>query len=182
MPENLEIKRAMSRGMRTLMSEKKFDDITVAEICEVSAVSRRTFYRYFQDKYELLNFVHYDDLCRFFDDKSTAVETAEGGGEALHDEHGVFGLCPLRGDREKLTQAFRHEAGVLADLQPDLQHACKALFFALPLHQTEQAAGDRQLVHQRSRQLKQGSMLAMMRPASATVLPRSMWGTVGVFL
>ncbi len=71
MPENLEIKRAMSRGMRTLMSEKKFDDITVAEICEVSAVSRRTFYRYFQDKYELLNFVHYDDLCRFFDDKST---------------------------------------------------------------------------------------------------------------
>ena len=33
-----------------------------------------------------------------------------------------------------------------------------------------------------SRQLKHGSMLAMMSPASATVLPRSMNGTVGVFL
>ena len=33
-----------------------------------------------------------------------------------------------------------------------------------------------------SRQEKQGSMLAMMSPASATVLPRSMCGTVGVFL
>lgn len=71
MSDNLEIKRAMSQGMKTLMSEMKFDDITVADICDVSAVSRRTFYRYFQDKYDLLNFVHYDDFCRFFDDKQT---------------------------------------------------------------------------------------------------------------
>ena len=33
-----------------------------------------------------------------------------------------------------------------------------------------------------SRQLKQGSILAMMSPASATVFPRSIYGTVGVFL
>ena len=46
----------------------------------------------------------------------------------------------------------------------------------------QDALGQSQLVHQRSRQLKQGSMLAMMSPASATVLPRSMKGTVGVFL
>ncbi len=31
-------------------------------------------------------------------------------------------------------------------------------------------------------QEKQGSMLAMMRPASATELPRSMVGIVGAFL
>ena len=71
MADNPEIKRALSRGMKALMSEKRFDDITVADICDVSAVSRRSFYRYFPDKYALLNWVHYDDFCRFFDDKQT---------------------------------------------------------------------------------------------------------------
>ena len=50
MTDNTEIKRAFSKGMKQLMSEKKFDDITVADICDASAVSRRSFYRYFQDK------------------------------------------------------------------------------------------------------------------------------------
>lgn len=71
MSENLEIKRALSSCMKELLREKKFEDVTVAELCERSYISRRTFYRYFQDKFELLNFVHYDDFCRFFDDKTT---------------------------------------------------------------------------------------------------------------
>ena len=64
MPDNPEIKRALSQGMKSLMSEMKFEDITVADICKAGAVSRRSFYRYFQDKYALLNYVHYDDYCR----------------------------------------------------------------------------------------------------------------------
>lgn len=71
MPENNEIKRALSRGLKTLMCQQKFDEITVADICAASAVSRRSFYRYFPDRYALLNWVHYDDFCRFFDDKKT---------------------------------------------------------------------------------------------------------------
>ena len=58
MTDNLEIKRALSKGMKTLMSSQKFDEITVADICDASAVSRRTFYRHFADKYALLNWVH----------------------------------------------------------------------------------------------------------------------------
>ncbi len=72
MAENDSIRRALSRGMKTLMSQKAFDRITVSDICRASAVSRRTFYRYFQDKYDLLNFVHYDEFSRFFEDKQTA--------------------------------------------------------------------------------------------------------------
>lgn len=72
MPDNPEIKRALSQGIKSLMSEMKFEDITVADICKASAVSRRSFYRYFQDKYALLNYVHYDDYCRFFDEKKTS--------------------------------------------------------------------------------------------------------------
>ncbi|MEJ7407930.1 TetR/AcrR family transcriptional regulator, partial [Staphylococcus epidermidis] len=31
-----------------------FDEITVQKICEVAEINRSTFYRYFQDKYDLL--------------------------------------------------------------------------------------------------------------------------------
>ena len=86
MTDHLEIKRALSKGMKTLMSTQKFDEITVADICDASAVSRRTFYRHFADKYALLNWVHYDDFCRFFDDKTTphALEILPSACEHLY--------------------------------------------------------------------------------------------------
>lgn len=46
--------------MLRLVREKKFSDITVEEICERSNVSRRTFYRYYTDKFALLRDVYLD--------------------------------------------------------------------------------------------------------------------------
>ncbi len=71
------------------------------------------------------------------------------------------------------------------DAQADLKHAGEAALFRLGGDDADYPSGYRKLVHgpaYLSRQLKQGSMLAMMSPASATELPRSMKGTVGVFL
>ena len=83
---------------------------------------------------------------------------------------------------KEVQDVVRHDVGVSADLEADLQGALEALFFRLLFDKADQASRKSKLVHQRSRQLKQGSMLAMMRPASATLLLRSMKGTVGVFL
>lgn len=40
-----------------LLTEKSFDGITVNEICERAGYPRATFYNYFNDKYDLLNYL-----------------------------------------------------------------------------------------------------------------------------
>lgn len=49
---------ALVRSMLRLVREKKFTDITVEEICARSNISRRSFYRYYSDKYALLKAVY----------------------------------------------------------------------------------------------------------------------------
>lgn len=45
--------------MLKLLSEKSFEKISVNEICEISNFPRATFYNYFDDKYDLLNYCWY---------------------------------------------------------------------------------------------------------------------------
>lgn len=54
-------KRALAESIKALMREKAFYRISVEDICAKADVSRRNFYRYFPDKYELLNWVYYED-------------------------------------------------------------------------------------------------------------------------
>lgn len=50
----------LKKTMHKLMKEKSFTSITVKELCEKAGVSRRSFYRYYMDKYELLQDLYYD--------------------------------------------------------------------------------------------------------------------------
>lgn len=47
---------ALSGAMFLLLSEKPFEGITVGELCEQAQYPRATFYNYFDDKYDLLNY------------------------------------------------------------------------------------------------------------------------------
>lgn len=49
-------------GLMELLTEKRFDEISVSEICDVSGVHRATFYNHFNDKYEFLNFCFQNKL------------------------------------------------------------------------------------------------------------------------
>lgn len=52
-------KRALaefSYTMIELLTKKPFENIMVSEICEISNYPRATFYNYFEDKYDLLNY------------------------------------------------------------------------------------------------------------------------------
>ena len=50
---------AFSSTMFGLLSMKAFEEITVNELCEKSNYPRATFYNYFDDKYDLLNYCWY---------------------------------------------------------------------------------------------------------------------------
>lgn len=48
--------KALCDTFLTLLSEKRFEDITVNELCEQALVRRATFYKHFADKYEFFGF------------------------------------------------------------------------------------------------------------------------------
>lgn len=47
---------SLQKAMLTLLSEKSFEEIAVQELCEKSMLPRATFYNYFDDKYDLLDY------------------------------------------------------------------------------------------------------------------------------
>lgn len=58
------IKKTIAEAMKELVREKQLEDISVLDICERSEVNRRTFYRYFSDKYEVIEWIHYHDFLQ----------------------------------------------------------------------------------------------------------------------
>ena len=50
-------KKALTDTFRQLLEEKRFEDITVNELCDKAGIRRATFYKHFDDKYDFLGFV-----------------------------------------------------------------------------------------------------------------------------
>ncbi len=48
--------KLLTNALMTLMQEKPFEKISVIEICSQAMVHRATFYKYFEDKYQLLDY------------------------------------------------------------------------------------------------------------------------------
>ena len=48
--------RSLNEAFTGLMEEKRFEDITVGELCERAMIRRTTFYKHFADKYEYFTF------------------------------------------------------------------------------------------------------------------------------
>lgn len=60
-------KRDLANALNELLQEKKFDEITIQEVCDKALISKTTFYNNFNDKQELLTFLlgrNCDDLIK----------------------------------------------------------------------------------------------------------------------
>ncbi|MBR3149421.1 MAG: TetR/AcrR family transcriptional regulator C-terminal domain-containing protein [Eubacterium sp.] len=55
-------KRKMADALKELMQTNSFEKITVSDIAELSKIHRQTFYYHFQDRYELLDWMLYQEL------------------------------------------------------------------------------------------------------------------------
>ena len=67
MTESERNKLAIADAMKQLMRKMPIEKITTDRILENAHVSRRSFYRYFKDKYDLLEWIYNYDFCRFVD-------------------------------------------------------------------------------------------------------------------
>jgi probable dihydroxyacetone kinase regulator len=61
MSDSLITKKAIAAGMKELTKKKSFDKITVSDIAEICGLNRQTFYYHFQDKFELVDWIYYNE-------------------------------------------------------------------------------------------------------------------------
>jgi len=54
-------KRELAESLKRLASERLFDRVTVGDIVKECGVNRQTFYYHFNDKYELLDWIYYNE-------------------------------------------------------------------------------------------------------------------------
>lgn len=57
-------KAKIAFALKTLMNNESFDKITVSDITEECKIHRQTFYYHFQDRYELLDWLIYNELLK----------------------------------------------------------------------------------------------------------------------
>ena len=65
MTETERNKLAIAEAMKTLMRSSPIEKITIRQIQEAAGVSRRSFYRYFRDKFDLLEWIYNYEFCRY---------------------------------------------------------------------------------------------------------------------
>lgn len=68
---------SLQNTMKSLLCKKSFEEITVGELCEMAMLPRATFYNYFDDKYDLLEYCFMtirDQLDSDYQDGETCVQ------------------------------------------------------------------------------------------------------------
>lgn len=61
MSDSLITKKAIASGLKELTLEKSFNKISIKDITNQCGLNRQTFYYHFQDKYELINWIYYQE-------------------------------------------------------------------------------------------------------------------------
>jgi probable dihydroxyacetone kinase regulator len=54
-------KKAIAKSFKHILKNKNFEKITIAEITAKCGLNRQTFYYHFQDKYDLINWIFYQE-------------------------------------------------------------------------------------------------------------------------
>lgn len=67
---------ALHNAFDALLEEKRFDELTVNELCDRAMIRRTTFYKHFADKYEYFTF-YIKEVVETFQDR-LAPDVAEG--------------------------------------------------------------------------------------------------------
>ena len=91
----------------SLLEEKRFEDLTVNELCDRAMIRRTTFYKHFADKYEYFSF-YIKGIVATFQDR-LAPDVAEGEADA-YLLHMCRELVHFINDHDKLVQNIKNSS------------------------------------------------------------------------
>ncbi len=130
------MRRDILLAMKTMLSRKRFEEITVADICKEAMIHRSSFYRYFRDKYEVVDELFMTLIRQLLADTKTSTDAIEQIKAFMHENLTLLhNLSPQNQGR--------------INLYPDTMHLIQDLL-AESLHMTEAAGTTDQdpLLHQ----------------------------------
>ncbi|MGX4645151.1 TetR/AcrR family transcriptional regulator [Holzapfeliella sp. JNUCC 80] len=55
--------KKIKRAFLEILTEKKFDSVTIGDIVNKAGIHRSSFYRYYEDKYQLAGSIEYQIMC-----------------------------------------------------------------------------------------------------------------------
>lgn len=86
------MKVSLAENLRALMVKHLFEKITIKQICDETGVIRATFYNYFEDKYDCLNWIVYHDVIENNSEKLEAGDVTGAFSDLLKtvDENRAF--------------------------------------------------------------------------------------------
>lgn len=93
------MKTSLAENLRVLMTRKLFEKITIKQICDETGVIRATFYNYFDDKYDCLNWIVHMD---FMVEETSSPET-----EMTWDEYCMRLFTTVSNNREFYRAAYQ---------------------------------------------------------------------------
>lgn len=81
--------RALFEAFTELLEEHRFEDVTVAMLCDRAMIRRTTFYKHFRDKNDYFAF-YIDELMSGLPQKRADADAAEGAEDVRALRHEVF--------------------------------------------------------------------------------------------
>lgn len=114
-------RKILKESLLELMQAKSISKITIKEICELSDMSRFTFYLHYQDQFELLEDIEKEVLNQTFqnlkdlDTEASALKSIEVFLNYVKNNKTIFGILLCRPE----TQTFRQ--GITNSVQTYIQ-------------------------------------------------------------
>lgn len=96
MANNRITKETFARALKELLQERPLTKISVKDITEQCELSRNAFYYHFKDKYELINWIFYDDMIRnanSFNDPSKLTDSFVNVCKCLYKNREFYLAC-----------------------------------------------------------------------------------------
>lgn len=110
--------RDFERALTALLEEQQFEKITVNEICEEALLHRSSFYRYFRDKYDLLEKTIKHRLNVLVEKSETEDDVIEAVVESVAAHNGFYKNLTRSGSRDSLyTEVLRIYSEILMDIR-----------------------------------------------------------------
>ena len=128
-------KKLLADSLKSMMNTVLLEKISVEQLTRQCGISRNTFYYHFQDKYQLVSWIFYQE----------ATPILRHYGEAGQWADGLLALCRhMRQERSFYTAAFRYEGQ--NSLTDSLLSLCRQIIDGMLVERAVTDSWERQVV------------------------------------
>lgn len=120
MSDSLITKKAIASSIKELMKKKEVQKISVADIVENCGINRQTFYYHFKDKYDLVNWIYYNEVVSAITQNRTYENWSQAVLDVLNimrkEQYFYINALSVTGQNAFQDYFFEATKGILAEM------------------------------------------------------------------